>query len=186
MVNPKLCSTCERIYNATGVVPDSIGCPEFRSKALTSLVNSVAKSKASSHKSIYTPVNIITEVYYDDVLCGRGKFANNRPGNRHYRRLLEDHCEAYSKCKTYRSKGHFTRSILQEVKRKGRFLKPLGEGRYVEISDDQGRVKVGQVRRSHTRVGLFLQVLEYQVLRAFHFLPLTLLIGSSVSVPPQG
>eukprot|EP00977_Amphora_coffeiformis_P021063 scaffold8790_cov187-Amphora_coffeaeformis.AAC.1 len=144
MVNPKLCSTCERIYNATGVVPDSIGCPEFRSKALTSLVNSVAKSKASSHKSIYTPVNIITEVYYDDVLCGRGKFANNRPGNRHYRRLLEDHCEAYSKCKTYRSKGHFTRSILQEVKRKGRFLKPLGEGRYVEISDDQGRVKVGQ------------------------------------------
>lgn len=97
---------------------------------------------------------VIAEIFEKDVLLGRGNFAIDRAGNRDYRRLLEDNCEAYVKCKGDLDKRLFSVSIVAAAKRCGRFLKPAQRGSlrgskekkaYVEISDAKARVKVAQV-----------------------------------------
>jgi hypothetical protein len=86
------------------------------------------------------------DIRHDDVLLGRGKFANNRAGNRYYRYLLVGNCDAYARCTSQKAKVAFTTLLANEVKIVGRFLQSVEGGKYREISDAKARVKVGQVR----------------------------------------
>ena len=86
-----------------------------------------------------------SELKSDDVLVGRGKFASNRQGNRYYRALLEANCQAYSFCTKQQEKTVFTRGIVEEIQRFGRFVQSIPGDKHIEISDAAARVKVGQV-----------------------------------------
>lgn len=106
-------------------------------------------------------------IHCDDVLMGRGKCANNHPGNQYFRYLLEETCDAYATCTRKGEKTQFTNRIVEQVKQRGRFMlqipfrkkhvpqpdvhstgakEPLEKSpQYVEISDRKARAKVGQV-----------------------------------------
>ena len=80
-----------------------------------------------------------------DVLMERGRYANTRPGNEYYRVLLESCCDAYANCTTQKEKTEFTNSIVRKIKSVGRFVQRVSKTKYVEITDESARVKVGQV-----------------------------------------
>lgn len=94
-------------------------------------------------------------VFCDDVLVGRGKGVNDRPGNRHYRVLLEGNCGAYMAwCTTQKEKTEFTQQVVQEVHKFGRFMKEISTptgAKFVEISDRSAEIRVGQVSEDGAR-----------------------------------
>ena len=152
MLPPKLCPNCKGIWTVHGVVAGSKDCESciLYGSAFRNGIDSTTSTSRKTEKGssfLKASSNRLEEhsLQNNDVLLGRGKFANGRPANRRYRRLLEEHCEAYSALTTQRSKTEFTKSIVQEIRQLGRFLKPLRHGGYEEISDAQARVKVGQV-----------------------------------------
>lgn len=106
-------------------------------------------SQSSSDESQSSAGNQLILAKYirdTDVVLGRGKFANNLPGNCVYRRLLEQYSDAYALCQQQSDKTRFTRRIMQQIRLSGRFLKKVKKANaFVEISDTRARVKVGQV-----------------------------------------
>jgi hypothetical protein len=58
-----------------------------------------------------------------DVLCGRDREAFNHDGNVHYRFLVENNRERYQTANFREEKTQISQAILDEVLRRGRFLK---------------------------------------------------------------
>lgn len=80
-----------------------------------------------------------------DVICGRGRQAYNHPGNRRFRKLVEDNYGSYSGATSKVRKSMVVSSILDKVREWGCFVKEDPKsGVYIGISDRLAREKIGQ------------------------------------------
>jgi hypothetical protein len=88
-----------------------------------------------------------------DVVCGRGKGSYNRPGNKAFRTLLQQHVRDYLTARTKLDKSLVLSTIVEQVRRRGRFVKRGKDGRWHEIGDDVAREKVGHAIREAIAAG---------------------------------
>jgi hypothetical protein len=91
----------------------------------------------------------------NDVLCERGNFSYNHPGNKKYRAFVKSWQDRYTTSKK-NDKVLITSRVLDYVKREcgGRFMGhdeegPLGSWR--ELSDEEARRKIGQSLREKNK-----------------------------------
>ena len=86
----------------------------------------------------------------NDVLCGRGGGTNHHPGNKQYRKLVEDRKRDYVNS-SKRGKPLLSRSIVEAVRTQdppGRFLtKDDKTGLWYDIGDQKAREKTAQALR---------------------------------------
>ena len=86
----------------------------------------------------------------NDVLCGRGGGTNHHPGNKQYRKLVEDRKRDYVNS-SKRGKPLLSRSIVEAVREQdppGRFLtKDDKTGLWYDIGDQKAREKTAQALR---------------------------------------
>jgi hypothetical protein len=81
-----------------------------------------------------------------DVLLGRGFIISDHPGNLQFRSFVKDHFDFYNTFRQNQRNG-VSAQIVQILKEEGiRFLKKEKHG-WVEVSDDQARLKVANVFR---------------------------------------
>jgi len=82
------------------------------------------------------------------VICGRGKAAVNRDGNRRFKAIVDEHIDEYRDAVTKADKSSVVNSILDKVRRhpNARFVAQK-KGRWFEISEEQAREKVGHTLR---------------------------------------
>ncbi|CAB9515867.1 Nitrilase family, member 2 [Seminavis robusta] len=81
-----------------------------------------------------------------DVICSRGKFAYNSPGNCWFRCMVEEQMDNYSNAKTKTDKSLVVSILVNRVRHaapEGGFVKNVG-GRWYRVSDRYSREKVGQ------------------------------------------
>lgn len=72
------------------------------------------------------PGTIVIETNRFDVVLGRGKNANNRPGNLSFRRLVLNLVEQYQECASGEEKNEIARQIISEVQSHGgRFVRSV-------------------------------------------------------------
>jgi hypothetical protein len=100
------------------------------------------------------PFNIPAGVTRDDVLCGRGKGANNFIGNRRFRELVMKFRDTYSSSPRRADKRNICREIIDTVhSRGGRFLvkndrtDPTNSTEWMVLAVDKILVKVSQALR---------------------------------------
>lgn len=88
-----------------------------------------------------------------DILCGKDKTYAKHPGNRLFREHIEATRFAYKSAKTKQEKMKITTDIVAyfKVKMHARFLKPTGNGQWVEIRDTKARDKVSHALRFSAR-----------------------------------
>ena len=108
---------------------------------------------AAPHVPVGLPSNY--EIGPNDVVCGRGKGSYNRPGNKKFRALVQEHVREYMKAKTKLDKSMVLSSIVERVRDQngGRFVKRRRNGEWYEIGDDQAREKVGHAIREAIAAG---------------------------------
>ena len=95
----------------------------------------------------------------NDILLGRGKPIQQRPGNIRFRDMLDKHLDKYQQGEVG-AKGKVSAYIVDIVKKEGgRFLKELEVGGWVEIDDAAARTKVSHAFRSR-RVAVFQATLK--------------------------
>lgn len=83
----------------------------------------------------------------NDVLCGRGGLSNQHPGNRMFRRIVNENKEFYHKCKSPTRKHLLVVSIIQAIQvHGGRFVRKRGNS-WIEISHKEACVKTSQALR---------------------------------------
>lgn len=98
------------------------------------------------------PVEYVTDIQPEDVLCGRGGATNSHSGNRAFRSLVKKYQSKYLNAKK-RDKPAVASIIVDEIRAKrGRFLRradtsPQGEVRWVDIGDGRAREKTCQALR---------------------------------------
>lgn len=90
-----------------------------------------------------------------DVICSRGKFAYNSPGNCWFRMMVEEQMDNYSNARTKTDKSLVVSVLINRVRHanpEGGFVKNYG-GRWYCVSDRYSREKVGQQFRDllHTK-----------------------------------
>jgi hypothetical protein len=93
------------------------------------------------------PVSQLVTPFFDDVIGGRGRGQNEHDGNQGYRRAIKANCQHYHQLVSNADKTDFTRRIVSQVRETRRFLKQVGKGEYIEMTEEEARQKVGQVRR---------------------------------------
>eukprot|EP00553_Chaetoceros_curvisetus_P015303 CAMPEP_0204645620 /NCGR_PEP_ID=MMETSP0718-20130828/3182_1 /ASSEMBLY_ACC=CAM_ASM_000674 /TAXON_ID=230516 /ORGANISM="Chaetoceros curvisetus" /LENGTH=134 /DNA_ID=CAMNT_0051667611 /DNA_START=200 /DNA_END=604 /DNA_ORIENTATION=- len=85
-----------------------------------------------------------------DVLCGRGKSANNHPGNVHFRSMIKNVKVMYVSCRK-RNKKDFSYAIVQSIRNMdppGRFLKKdIKTNLWHDIGDKHALTKSRQALR---------------------------------------
>jgi len=98
--------------------------------------------------------NIVIDVNDNDVLCGRGKGANDHIGNQRFRDIVKEYRYAYHTSKDRREKANICREIIGRVRNqtpKGRFLKKekMDNGQDIWLVIDEGKtmLKTGQALR---------------------------------------
>ena len=83
-----------------------------------------------------------------DVLFGRGKGIQNRPGNARFRHIVEMHATKYDGV-SKAGKVIISKTIVDLIHEStGRFLKPDKKGGWVEVSDNEARRKVAHAFRA--------------------------------------
>jgi hypothetical protein len=86
-----------------------------------------------------------------DVVCGRGKGSYNRPGNRRFRAIVQQHTEEYKAARSKLDKTMVLNRIMDRVQAQNSgntmFLKVGKDGLFTVISDDNAREKVGHAIR---------------------------------------
>jgi hypothetical protein len=100
-------------------------------------------------------------VIYDplpsDILFGRGKSIQERPGHVRFREILDKHMDLYDNSEKG-DKPNVMAYIVRLVKEEdGRFLKELEDVGWVEVDEATARAKVGRAfrtRRSALRAAL--------------------------------
>ena len=121
--------------------------PQFNALGPRSISIPPAKLCKSPTKSyvIYDPLP-------NDILLGRGKPIQQRPGNVRFREMLDKHIGKYDKGEKG-AKAGITTSIVHLVKEKGgRFLKELEHGGWVEVDEATARAKVSHSLRTRRSV----------------------------------
>jgi len=97
------------------------------------------------------PIETITVLHDNDVLCGRGGKANNHPGNIRFRELVRRQKPVYSTVRFKREKGIISDNIISTIKRldpPGRFLRyDSKKDNWVEISITKMKRKTAQALR---------------------------------------
>jgi hypothetical protein len=92
------------------------------------------------------PVAQVVAPFSDDVIGGRGRGQNEHLGNQGYRRVIRANCRQYRELVSNADKTEFTRRIVAQVCQTRRFLKRVRRDEYVEMTEEEARQKVGQVR----------------------------------------
>jgi hypothetical protein len=86
-----------------------------------------------------------------DVVCGRGKGSYNRPGNRRFRAIVQQHTDEYQGARSKMEKTMVLNRIMDRVQAQNQgttmFLKVGKDGLFTVISDDNAREKVGHAIR---------------------------------------
>jgi hypothetical protein len=96
---------------------------------------------------------VIYDPLVNDVLLGRGKPTQDRPGNVRFRDMLDKNMDKYEQGEKG-AKGIVSAYIIHIVKEEGgRFLKELEDGGWVEVDDATARAKVNHAFRA--RRGVF-------------------------------
>jgi hypothetical protein len=93
---------------------------------------------------------VIYDPLQNDILLGRGKPVQDRPGNVRFREMLDKHIDKYDRGE----KGAgFTAYIVHLVKvGGGRFLVELEDGGWVEVDEATAREKVSRAFRNRRKV----------------------------------
>jgi hypothetical protein len=125
------------ITNARKTIPSKMPIPS---------VAAAVSRNVSSDKNAVGP---------NDVVCGRGKGSYNRPGNKKFRALVQDHVPLYMAARTKLDKSMVLSCIVEKVREQGggRFLKRRKGGEWYEIGDEQAREKVGHAIREAIATG---------------------------------
>lgn len=116
--------------------------------------NNVVTSSSAGCDSSFS---VSPGISQNDVLCGRGKGANNFIGNRRFRDLVMSYRDVYSKCTRRSEKREICHNIVQAVRfRGGKFLTKDGKhrdtksspmGGWITLNDEKVIVKVSQALR---------------------------------------
>jgi len=85
-----------------------------------------------------------------DVICARGKQAYNHVGNKHFRGIISNATEKYSKVESKLQRSMIVTDIVNAVREKGNGFLRMDDttGEWIECSDVLCREKVGQYFRS--------------------------------------
>lgn len=101
-------------------------------------------------KQVFQKPQQLYSPHDNDVLCGRGGGTNHHPGNKQYRKLVEDRKRDYVNS-SKRGKPLLSRSIVEAVRKQdppGRFLtKDDKTGLWYDIGDQKAREKTAQALR---------------------------------------
>ena len=86
-----------------------------------------------------------------DILSGRGGLTNKHPGNKEFRKVVNEHKIAYRKLTKKADKAAMVRQILAIFSEKGsRFLKKNNEdGLWEELDDAEAYAKTSQALREN-------------------------------------
>jgi hypothetical protein len=96
---------------------------------------------------------VIDDPLPNDVLLGRGKPIQQRPGNIRFREMLEKHMDKYGQQSKMGEKNKVSACIVHMVKEEGgRFLKELKDGGWVEVDEATARAKVSHSFRARIRL----------------------------------
>jgi hypothetical protein len=91
---------------------------------------------------------VIDDPWPNDVLFGRGKPIQDRPGNARFREMIDKHIDKYEQNEKG-AKAIASAYIVRIVKEEGgRFLKEWGHGGWVEVDEATARAKVGHTFRA--------------------------------------
>lgn len=92
---------------------------------------------------------IIDNPSSNDVLCGKDKTYQLHPGNRLYRQLIEEVAARYSTVATKQDKMSMTLNIVHTMMHThgARFLRPLSDDTWVEITHQMARDKTSHALR---------------------------------------
>mmetsp|Transcript_10215 Transcript_10215/g.19606 ORF Transcript_10215/g.19606 Transcript_10215/m.19606 type:complete len:209 (-) Transcript_10215:65-691(-) len=114
---------------------------------LPNVIAAMAKSQPTGLPEKY-------QVGPNDVVCGRGKGSYNRPGNKRFRAMVQEHVDEYVQAKTKLDKSMVLSAIVEKVREQwhGRFVKQK-KGAWEEIGDEQAREKVGHAIREAIAAG---------------------------------
>jgi hypothetical protein len=94
---------------------------------------------------------VIYDPWPNDILLGRGKPIQERPGNVRFREILDKHIEKYDKGERG-AKSTVTAYIVHLVKEEGgRFLKELEDGGWAEVDEATARAKVDHAFRTRRK-----------------------------------
>jgi hypothetical protein len=90
-----------------------------------------------------------------DVICSRGKWAMNAPGNVRYRNIIKENLQRYSETTTKQEKSAIVSEIVESVQAltpEGGFVRSVN-GRWYTVTDHIAREKTGQSFRDllHTQ-----------------------------------
>jgi hypothetical protein len=97
-----------------------------------------------------------------DVVCSRGKWAMNAPGNVRYRNIIRDNLQRYSATANKNAKSAIVSEIVASVKafsQEGGFVRCVN-GTWWTVTDHIAREKTGQVRLQVLLCVLYLRALE--------------------------
>ena len=110
---------------------------------------SVSRPPAKLYKSPGRPY-LIYDPLPNDILFGRGKPIQQRPGNVRFRHMIDTYKHKYEQSE----KGVITGYIVHLVKEEGgRFLKEFEDRGWVEVDEATARAKVSHAFRSRRNVG---------------------------------
>jgi hypothetical protein len=112
---------------------------------------SVSRSQAKVCESPAKPY-VIYDPLPNDILLGRGKPIQQRPGNVRYREMVEKHLNKYDegdKGVKYAVTAYIVHLLNEEG---GRFLKGLEDGGWVEVDEATARSKVSHTFRTQRKV----------------------------------
>lgn len=125
------------------------------SKQSASMHLSVATSSSSSKKDLLRELPENFEPGEFDVVCSRGKWAMNSPGNIRYRSIIRENLQKYSTTTTKQEKSAIVSEIvdsIQALSPQGGFVRSVN-GRWHIVTDHIAREKTGQSFRDllHTQ-----------------------------------
>jgi hypothetical protein len=112
---------------------------------------SVSRSQAKIYESPAKPY-VIYDPLPNDVLLGRGKAIQQRPGNIRYREMVEKQMDRYDEGDRG-AKYTVTASIVYLLKEEGgRFLKELEDGSWAEVDEATALLKTSHTFRTRRKV----------------------------------
>lgn len=93
-------------------------------------------------------IEYIDEIQPYDIICGRNNGSHNCVGNRRFRVTIMMNMRRYMNASTREDKTYVLKSVIKLLHEAGaRFIKKVGDGKYVRLKDKQIREKVGHAFR---------------------------------------
>jgi hypothetical protein len=115
-----------------------------QSHILVGPTKSANRPPAKFCESPAKPFSVIYDPLPNDILLGRGKPTQDRPGNVRFREMIDKHVDEYDK-----DKNGAKVTVLRILKEEGgRFLKELEVGGWAEVDEAAARAKVSHAFRT--------------------------------------